>query len=1584
MQSGHQKTNMKTKLTLLCVSISLVLGMSAYAQTVTNLTYTGVANNVWNNTGDWSPAVIPSNNWHGVVFDGVSGARTAITIPNSVNYTPGQIKVLSPATIIILRASYTSGAVGTITLNPTTYFSGVGIDMSAATMPFQVSPYNAATWIFALGANQQWNINSPTAGASLKFLDFTARTGNLTVDLGASTLTANVGLDSGNAANPMLQLGGADPNNASSIRTRVSVIGTGGIVKIGPGILLCDGNHSYSGPTTVSNGTMYVNGSLSSSTVSVKAGATFGGQGTVGSVLVDKGGKIEAGQGGTGTLTLTSLTLGSGASDLTTNSIAVAGGASISGGTVVVNGTNYLNVTGSAPTVGVYNLITYSGSTPFANLRLGTLPYGVGAYLQDSGSVIQLNVTNVTVEPGTWVGNATGTWNLTNSLDWKGATTGNPAVYYDADVVTFDDTATNFTVAIVTNVTPSSVTIAAAGNYLFTGSGAIRGGTALTLNGSGTLTLANSNSYVGGTVINSGALQIGAGGTSGSVSGNITDNSTLVFNRSDAVTYGGTIIGPGAVVKQGAGTLTLTVVNPYTGGTTVSNGTLALVISGGPLGSPGAIRGSLTIGPGATLLSSVNNSLGSGTTANLVTSVTDSGTFIHAPTNSVLTLPTLTLNGGWIGATNSLGGGLSIGGNVSVLANANPSTIGGVGVTLRSGTTFTLSGGATPYDLVISAVISGSASLTESGTGTLLLSANNTYSGATTISGGTVLQVGAGGGTGSLGTGAVANSGTVIFNLTNTCTLANSLTGSGDVVVSNGTLAVSGPSQVAANNMTVSPGATLVLAQSPPATASFSTLTLGTGSTNALVASATPAISIANADGFTVGGPVTIRILSPLPAPGVYDLIDFSGSIGGSGFGALSLVIDNPRASATLITNAAGTAVQLNVIDSGTLTWMGGIAGLWNLSGGNEWKLASSGTPTGYLEKDTVAFDGTATSFTVNLATNVNPGGVTVSGTSNYLFTGSGTIGGGTALTLNGPGTLTLANSNSYAGGTFINDGTLQLGNGGVSGSVIGNISDNGTLVFNRSDVFTNNSGIISGTGGVVQQGSGTVILNQAHTFSGGTTVNGGTLNLSYNSGASGTLQGTLTVNSNATVVTAVGNALGYSGSQWVQTINLNFGTLETAVANTDNGWGTTINMTGGTLGSTVANGRFSMGGGPVFNVTGTNVASVISANLTVRDASPGGIVFNITRGTTPSDLNITGNLLVSGTGGITLNGNGIMQLSGNNTYSGATTVNEGKLVVTGMNGTGTGDVTLADNTELDVVANGINPTITNSAATFNLGAGSGTNTLGFAALSSTTVAPISVANLVVYDPVTVNISSMILPAVGQYPLIKVSGSTTENAVFTLGSLPTGVTANLVDDTAGASQSVYLNVTAVASSTDAYLTGITLTPVVAFTPAFNSNISSGYMATENYGTGFTVTVTNADTTATNQLTYNGSVIGSLTSAVPSGSLGLNPNPGYTNLVSVRVMAQDGVTVRTYTVNVVQLPSQTKPVMTSIVNGTSLTLNWPLANLGYRLLAQTNNLAVGISSNTNDWATVSGSAATNRAIITIDPAKRTEFYRLVYP
>ncbi|WP_426664774.1 autotransporter-associated beta strand repeat-containing protein [Rhodanobacter aciditrophus] len=137
--------------------------------------------------------------------------------------------------------------------------------------------------------------------------------------------------------------------------------------------------------------------------------------------------------------------------------------------------------------------------------------------------------------------------------------------------------------------TARSISLAGSGTLQtdanFTVSGVIVGTGALTKSGGGTLILSGTNTYSGGTTIAAGILQLGNGGTAGAIAGNVANNGSLAFDRSDAVSFAGVVSGNGSLVQKGSGTLTLTGANTYTGSTTISAGTL--VVDGTSL--PGAV-----------------------------------------------------------------------------------------------------------------------------------------------------------------------------------------------------------------------------------------------------------------------------------------------------------------------------------------------------------------------------------------------------------------------------------------------------------------------------------------------------------------------------------------------------------------------------------------------------------------------------------------------------------------------------------------------------------------------------------------------------------------------------------------------------------------------------------------------------------------------------------------------------------------------------------------------------------------------------------------------------------------------------------
>ncbi len=138
----------------------------------------------------------------------------------------------------------------------------------------------------------------------------------------------------------------------------------------------------------------------------------------------------------------------------------------------------------------------------------------------------------------------------------------------DGDITTLGSA----THGITTNVGLGSAGVWDIDNPLFEVSGNITGSFGLSKTGSGTLLLTGNNSYSGTTTIDGGIVQVGDGGTSGSIAGNITNNAQLIFNRSNDLIYGGVITGTGDLTKTGAGRLTLSGVGNNVGGTLNLNG----------------------------------------------------------------------------------------------------------------------------------------------------------------------------------------------------------------------------------------------------------------------------------------------------------------------------------------------------------------------------------------------------------------------------------------------------------------------------------------------------------------------------------------------------------------------------------------------------------------------------------------------------------------------------------------------------------------------------------------------------------------------------------------------------------------------------------------------------------------------------------------------------------------------------------------------------------------------------------------------------------------------------------------------------
>ncbi|ECJ6117481.1 AIDA autotransporter-like protein ShdA, partial [Salmonella enterica] len=257
-------------------------------------------------------------------------------------------------------------------------------------------------------------------------------------------------------------------------------------------------------------------------------------------------------------------------------------------------------------------------------------------------------------------------------------------------------------------------------------------------------------------------------------------------------------------------------------------------------------------------------------------------------------------------------------------------------------------------------------------------------------------------------------------------------------------------------------------------------------------------------------------------------------------------------------------------------------------------------------------------------------------GTFDNAISGSGQV------VKSGDETLTLSGTNTYSGGTLISGGTLVASNVEALGT--GDVTNNAVLELNTGGTFDN---AISGSGQVVKSGDETLTLSGANSYTGGTLISGGTL-VASNVEALGTGD----VTDNAVLELNTGgdfdNAISGSG----QVVKSGDETLTLSGANSYTG-GTTIS--GGTL---VATSVDALGSGDVTD----NV---------VLELNTGGTFDNV----------------ISGSGQVVKSGDKTLTLSGSNTYTGGTTINDGTLIASNVEALGTGDIT--DNAVLELNTGG-------------------------------------------------------------------------------------------------------------------------------------------------------------------------------------------------------------------------------------------------------------------------------------------------------
>lgn len=1008
-------------------------------------------------------------------------------------------------------------------------------------------------------------------------------TGDTVVSSGKMTIGAG-GIDGEISGNVSIASGATLEFNHSNIELFDGALsGTGTIQVDSPGGVILAGDNSGFTGAVLANGTTTVNGALGATSVDVSTTGELAGTGSiVGDTTVASGGKLIGTQGSTlafnQNLTLDTgsvINVGLGLPDSSDGALFSVGGDLTLKGTMNVSSNGGFGA-------GTYRIFDYTGAllnqaTVLTDVSFGTTPSGVTAgdltlLTSTAQQVSILNTTGMTVNfwdgasaGGGSIDGGNGTWNMANS-SWTD-TTGNAtnqwvgtqfAVFQGAGgTVTIDNTdgqvsATGMQFGVDGyHVTGDALLLETGGdkpvirvgdgttagrNMTATVSSELQGTEGFRKADYGTLILTGENTYTGGTEVQNGTLQIGDGGTAGSVVGDIVvglddvNLAKLVYKRSDDVTMDHVISGTGQLEQAGTGTLILTGENTYTGVTNISAGAIQL----GNGGASGSLVGDVEMAAGTQLIVNRDN------TSELVLGgdILGGGKVVQAGSGTTV-----------LEGTNNYSGGTQIdSGTLAISKDVNLGDPNG-GVTIGAGTlefrgdvdllatrTIELTDAASTINTGthtdrIAGVVSGTGGLTKDGSGKLILTGENTYAGGSTVKDG-ILQIGDGGTGGSItGPVGIDSGAKLAIDLSKDLTVDGVLSGDGGFVQQgSGTTTLTGENTYKGGTE-ITAGVLVVGSDNNLGDASGGVrIDGGTLQTSSSFDSAR-AVELGAGNG-AIDTQGNTNTLSGIVSGSGQLIKDGSGTLiltgensytGGSAVKGGVLQIGNGGTNGSITGNVdlVGPESTLDIKLAKDITLDGVISGSGDLiqSGSGITTLTSTNTYTGEtritdgelrlvgdgsiehsdrVDLDAVLDVTNANDLNVNIQSiNSTENGIIRIGNKTLNLTDAkgdtfaGIIEGDGGHVKLQQGTERLTGENSYTGGTSIDDGArLIIGNGGKKGSVQGEIAVEGTLVYDRSDRYTVNQ--LSGGGDLNLHGGGTAVINTKQGLTGEVGIDAG------------------------------------------------------------------------------------------------------------------------------------------------------------------------------------------------------------------------------------------------------------------------------------------------------------------------------------------------------------------------------------------------------------------------------------------------------------------------------------------------------------